>query len=945
MSPLSNNLMRSKSTAFDEAPAPSWAWVGALLFLLGLFAFCWMDVIPFGDELQQFPRALNTLEPGWLSNDLFVGAPQGDHWVFFKFLAGLFWLAGPMWGAVVARVAIWVLMACSLLSLGRALNLKPLAVVLGTALFIVYDQARLGGETIVGEAIAKHLAYPLVLFALAGWIRGRFLFAAVLLGLATSVHVLVGVWASAIILGLMFFDERMKEGGWRLRLASVAVCIVCALPGLIPILPMVLEVPPSGAAEADQIFVHFRHPHHLSPASWSASDYLNFAGVFTLFTVLYDLSKTSLTLARIRQFVLALTVVTVVALVVGLVTGNPFFLKLHPYRLAPPLTALIVALILGNLVTTLRFPLIRLVGVAAVATVALWLSPRGAYHFVQNERKEPDVETSRLEALHWIKEYAAPGATVLANPAWADVQWESRHAAPVSFKLIPFEASRINEWYGRLTDVVGVPPWSVPGHLTWNWIHEAYDALSADRLISLAGRLGADFVLAPAPCTDSAATSYSNRDFCIYSTSQTAVVSHKYLVLRYDDYSPISPYVGPPRQIATEKRLFDLAAKYDATVSVGVIPFPIEDHDATPRNPATTQTTQSWLSDSNSPWVELLRGSVDRGVVEPALHGFEHRKRTPADHRPGEYRGQPHDWQRQTIRLGRDAMLNALGSPIRVFIPPWNAWDTDTVEALEELDFEWLSPDQHDASFDSDAIRIAPQCTADPAVALAAMEDSDDAPPGTVLVLVAHPFDFENDREKGEQYFRDLESVLAFAKSSPQWMSVGFTGLPDSSPKEATARFRSAVAANQSQEMFGDLFGQHSIGVGTSALYRPFHWYQDHLWHFRLPFIGVVTGAALAAALAAALLTLRISAGRLLARIGLSGVIVAVLYLGVGAWRITERGYAVRGVRWLAISVAAGAAVGLAIAAIRRGGLARQERKTRVELVADDRTNRSIITA
>lgn len=914
------------------------------LLLLGLFAFCWMSVIPFGDELQQFPRALHTLDPAWLSHDLFVGAPQGDHWVFFRFLGGLFWLAGPVWGAVLARIVIWLLLAGSLISLGRALNFKPLAVILGTALFIAYNQSRIGGETIVGEAIARHLAYPLVLFALSGWIRGRFMFAAVMLGFATAVHVLVGGWATATILGLMFFDERVKVQGWPIRVGCAGVCLVFSLPGLIPILPFVFGGSQSDTSHADQVFIYFRHSHHLSPGSWPLLDYLQFAGLFAVFVLMGRAFSPSPQMARLRQFVWVISIVTALALAVGLTLRDAFFLKLHPYRFAPPLTALMVGIMLGQLLASLRRPPLRWLAVLSVAVLAVWLAPRGAYHLYQQQRNISDVEASRLDALRWLRLHARDGATVLANPAWADVQWETRCASVTAFKLVPFEASRINEWYRRLTSVVGQPPWSQPGHITQYWIQNAYDAVPPDQLVSMAGQLEADFVIAPAPCIDSDQVPYSNSHYCVYATAEDSVRWQNYLVVRYDDYTPISPYEGPPRQIETEKRLFDLAAKYSAKVSVGVVPFPITDPNATARDPSGVRISDSWLSDPGSPWVQLLRQSIDRGVAEPALHGFEHRKRTLPGHRPGEYRAQPPEWQRETLRLGHSALVGALQVPVRVFIPPWNSWDAYTIEALGELDYEWLSPDQHQADYAPAKLKLVPQCTADPAVALASMEDGNSAPSGTVLVLVAHPFDFETPDARGDEYFQALERVLAHAEDSPNWTSVGFTDLPRESPASWNSRFRAAVQLSGWNGLLKDVVGDHSVAA-EPTLYRPLHWYQDHLWRLRLSFSGVLILAASIAAAVSIWLALWSKAGRLLAWFGLFVAIVAALYLGMGAWRIAEHDYAVRGVRWLAISAAAGTAIGFAYAAIRRRRTANEYPAASAEIVIDDRTNRTIVTA
>ncbi len=907
------------SHAAPQFPASRLAYCGGLLLLVVFCAFCWMNVIPFGDEAQQFPRALHTLYPNWLDNDLFVGAPQGDHWVFFQFLAGLFWLGGLVWGPVLARVVIWTLMAASLFSLGRALQLRPLAVLVGTALFVAYGQARFGGESVIGEAIARHLAYPIVLFALAAWMQNRFLLAACLLGLATSVHALVGVWATAAILGLMFFDREVRHRGWGLRITLAAAWLVCASPGLLLILPIVLGGDQSGASQADPIFIYFRHPHHLSPGSWPLGDYLEFALVFAAFLVLVGMLPASSQVERLKRFVWVITVITIISLFVGLVLRPAFFLKLHPYRFAPPLTCLMAALLAGQMIASLRISAIRWGAALAAAALALWLAPHGAIHLYRNESHQSDVETARADALHWLKEYSPANAAVMTNPAWSDVQWVSRRAAVSSFKLIPFEVPRINEWYRRLTSLIGQPQWSQPGQDTLTWIRQAYDEADTDQLLRIAGQLGADFAVTNGTCRASSTPAYSNSHFCIYSTgNRSTLPDQKYLVVRYDDYSPTEPKDGSPRSMETENRLFDLAEKHHAKVTVGVIPFPISSESAAPRNPAETTPDQSWLSHSESPWVQLLQQGVNHGVVEAALHGFEHRVRNPSGYRKTEYRNQPAQWQSNTMRLGRDVLTSALQRPVHVFVPPWNAWDEGTVQAQTQLDIDWISPDQHQADgLGSKSLKVAPQGTADPIAALAAMK-SHDSPPGTVLVLVTHPFDFEKSGGEGEAYFHALEDVFAYAESSPDWTSAGFASLPENSAADWTSRFRAAVSWNQQVQLLADLPGCSLPNSDSAALLRPVSWYQDNLWRPRLPFITALLAGVICAGLLARFLAQRLDGLFPSSSLGLIVSLLMTFWLAFGAWQTSRHDFAIRGLRWLAICITVGATLGFAWGAIGR---------------------------
>ncbi len=390
----------------------------------------------------------------------------------------------------------------------------------------------------------------------------------------------------------------------------------------------------------------------------------------------------------------------------------------------------------------------------------------------------------------------------------------------------------------------------------------------------------------------------------------------RFLVIRYDDYAPITPYDRGPNGIEIEKRLFEMISRHHARLTVGVLPFPVAGIGAPEHDPAKLTPSDSWLAEPDNPWVRLLREYVDRGVVEPALHGFEHRRRSALGHRPGEFRNQSFEWQHAAITLGRDALSAAVAKPIRVFVPPWNAWDADTVKALAELDFTWLSPDLHPAELPPDTVRAAPQCTANPAEALAWMRDAKLTTPGTVVVLVTHPFDFYgSDRET---YVGELEQLLRFVNDSPDWKAVGFEDLPAATPAASNRRFHDAVAWDHARAILADLPGVSAFLAPQPSPYRPNEWYARDTWRLQLLVAAVMAVTALVGCLLAVLIARRALPSGVAVRMSAAATVLALIVLIAGAVAIVDRGYLVRGRRWQAISGTSGVLIGFATAAVRR---------------------------
>jgi len=143
------------------------------------------------------------------------------------------------------------------------------------------------------------------------------------------------------------------------------------------------------------------------------------------------------------------------------------------------------------------------------------------------------------------------------------------------------------------------------------------------------------------------------------------------IILRFDDPSATSDHL-------LERQIIECLGSKDAKATFAVIPFKCRENEH-------DYTDISWA-------YHLIKGQLS-GITEIALHGFSHEKRgyTPQGS-PTEFDGIAVDTQEKMIREGVDHLRTIFGkNSISGFVPPWNSYDKDTLQALENQRLRYIS--------------------------------------------------------------------------------------------------------------------------------------------------------------------------------------------------------------------------------------------------------------
>ncbi len=455
---------------------PAWArWETALVFLVFFVQGAWP--VPDTNEPYYLGKAIHYWNPEWAAGDFFLESADAHQVFFFTFGWLSQWLS-PLLFAWAGRLVTWGLLAWSWQRLSFAVVPRFGWSVITAALFVgLLDRFHMAGEWVIGGVEGKSFAYAFVFLGLEALVRGRWNRSFILLGIASSLHVLVGGWSVVAAAGAWWL-----AGPSRPKLAAIAPGLIVggllALPGLIPVLLLDAGTDRATVRAAHKVYVYVRLGHHL--ALWMIP--WQFIARFLALTAAWGLlwrftcKRCDENLARLNRFVLvALGIAAAGALVTPLELVNRALaasvLRFYWYRLSDFAVPMGVALSGMAAIAVLwrQRPVAArrwLIAVSLLAGLHL-----GSYMFI---RPVPQPPRSFRVSRHggnfrrYCKEYMAwrdvcdfvaqspeiePDALFLTDRLAQTFKWYSGRAEVGNWKDIPQDAEGIVQWWQRMRNL------------------------------------------------------------------------------------------------------------------------------------------------------------------------------------------------------------------------------------------------------------------------------------------------------------------------------------------------------------------------------------------------------------------------------------------------------------------------------------------------------------
>jgi hypothetical protein len=442
----------------------TWQSIALFFVLTALFALAYnQSPLYTSNQYQYFLHGLaragvGTLSEDWMANtldptplfSLLVEITtrlhiQGLFYIYYALLMGvyLFSLIGIVGTLFPVRQSAltWLLFFSGMILLHSAGLRYLLSLGLGPEWIYLFEGGA-AGQRLLGPVFQPSVFGVFLLFSIFLYLRGKPVSAVLCAVFSATVHPTYLLSAALLILAYIldtFFRERKKgRAVWTGLMALVVVA---------PILVYTWSAfgggSPEEAAQARDILVNIRIPHHARVADWFDA---------TVIIKLVFLGGALFLVRRHRVFLLlALPLgVSILLTLVQVFSGSLTLALLFPWRLSTWLVPLALALILGKgvyvLSTTVPTRGVQIVKYACIGLIALAV-------FAGLMRSWLEAGESMLSPARPVQEYVAahrqPGEVYLIPVKMYDFRLIAGAPAYADFFSIPYRSDDVIEWYSR----------------------------------------------------------------------------------------------------------------------------------------------------------------------------------------------------------------------------------------------------------------------------------------------------------------------------------------------------------------------------------------------------------------------------------------------------------------------------------------------------------------
>ncbi len=472
------------------------------LFALATVNYLLKNVVSLG-EVQTLMYAKQFAFKDFLPGDWYLNRNQPVRVPFQLLVYPLVKLFPLHVVSLFARLAGYLCVTAGLGLIAHRLRINAAYAFIALGLFLWLDQSLVPGEEWILKRIeSKVFAYGLVLLALRALLGKRLWLAGALAGLATTMHILVGLW-STIALGLTVLFQRRT--GWREGAAAVGSWTLTASFAIYCVLQKFGEPPGPEGFDSAFMWADFRNPHHLYLSYWGVDlDTLLFLGLVVILWITPKVFPDREEYAATSRFALWTLAPFALGLAVMPLPIGPKVLQYMPFRVADAMVPLIGLLIAVPLLLRL-IPLVQVRTLIAALLVGFcaWEAWQGLERGMGQQGRHPrggywdDRHDTRAlyEVCDWVQENTPRGSLIISSPRVDVLTYLCERPVVVTFRDVPSGAADLAEWYDRLVDLNGGEEPKKKGYPARSEIDRNFRRLKESEYLALGEKYGGRYLL------------------------------------------------------------------------------------------------------------------------------------------------------------------------------------------------------------------------------------------------------------------------------------------------------------------------------------------------------------------------------------------------------------------------------------------------------------------
>jgi hypothetical protein len=432
----------------------------------------------FGDLDQDWLYSTNDIVPVFSFLVYLTYSIFHTTWVFYLWYAVIFGIYLYSMYGIIAHIFKWENSIRNLLLFGVAVILLHSAVLryaisswISPAWEYLFEGG-VAGQRVLGDVFQPSSFGVLFLLSIYLFLKERHYWAVAVSALAAVIH--PTYLLSAAILTATYGFIRLYETKKFIEFILIGLLALVLVSGItIYTAAGFLGVDSGLAAQANDITINYRQPHHMIIANWF--DLRVVIKIIILIVALFLVAR-----QRIFWVLLGPSIVVIGLTVLQAIIQNPALAMLFPWRFSVILVPLSTMIIVGNLLNEsviqakLQIPAKLLYAISAI--LLIFCTTTGIYKFITSIWQRES--TPKYEMMTMIRDHYQTGQIVVVPLKWQEFRLETGIPIVVEYKAGPQSAPDIVEWYERVQQVdhlyAGLPYGE--GCMRWEYLQYAYGA-------------------------------------------------------------------------------------------------------------------------------------------------------------------------------------------------------------------------------------------------------------------------------------------------------------------------------------------------------------------------------------------------------------------------------------------------------------------------------------